>query len=147
MANCNAGKAGDVAKEAKKDIRREAVERLARYRRCDEKAARDVASTLQYISDDLKNQEISKEIDIYKALADESRLLILKLLMDGELCFCEIMTALKKAQPSTSYHLSLLKRAGLIKDRQEGRWTYYRLSDGVILEIMKQIKVLNNGRH
>lgn len=129
-------------KYKRNDVRKEAVERLARrFKRID--IAENAASTLQRITNELRKKEVIKEVDIYKALADESRLLILKLLMDGELCGCEIMTALNKPQPSTSYHISILKKAGLIKERREGRWSYYRLSDGAVIEVMKQIKLFS----
>jgi ArsR family transcriptional regulator len=63
----------------------------------------------------------------FKALSDETRLRILKLLEDGELCVCDITAALQMTQPNISFHLSILKEAGLIKDRKEGRWNHYQL--------------------
>ncbi len=63
----------------------------------------------------------------FKALADETRLRILKLLEHGELCVCDLTAALDMTQPNVSFHLGILKAAGLIKDRREGRWSYYDL--------------------
>jgi len=63
----------------------------------------------------------------FKALADETRLRILKLLEGGELCVCDLTAALEMTQPNVSFHLGILKSAGLIKDRREGRWSYYDL--------------------
>ncbi len=63
----------------------------------------------------------------FKALADETRLRILKLLDGGELCVCDITAALDMTQPNVSFHLAILKEAGLIKDRRAGRWSYYDL--------------------
>ena len=68
-------------------------------------------------------------LNIFKALSDETRLKILKLLEHGELCVCDIFSALDTVQPKVSFHLSVLKDAGLIKDRKEGRWVHYRLDD------------------
>ncbi|MBU4319630.1 MAG: metalloregulator ArsR/SmtB family transcription factor [Thermodesulfovibrionales bacterium] len=68
-------------------------------------------------------------LTIFKALSDETRLRILKLLEDGELCVCNIVTALDMIQPKVSFHLGVLKEAGLIKDRKHGRWIHYRLDD------------------
>ncbi len=82
------------------------------------------------------------EVEVFKAAADPCRLRILKLLKEGELCVCEIMTALKKPQSSTSHHLSILKEAGLVKERRDGKWSYYRLADGAVIEMIKQAKVL-----
>ena len=82
------------------------------------------------------------EVDVFKAAADPCRLRILKLLKEGELCVCEIMTALSKPQSSTSHHLSILREAGLIKERRDGKWSYYRLADGAVNEMIKQAEAL-----
>ncbi|NLI30598.1 MAG: winged helix-turn-helix transcriptional regulator [Nitrospiraceae bacterium] len=66
---------------------------------------------------------------IFKALADSSRLRILKLLQKSELCGCHIGAALGIVQPQVSFHMKILKKAGLIEQRRCGRWTYYRLND------------------
>ncbi len=66
---------------------------------------------------------------IFKALSDETRLRIVKLLDRGELCVCDIFTALDMSQPKVSFHLNVLKEAGLIGDRKQGRWIHYRLDD------------------
>ena len=66
---------------------------------------------------------------IFKALSDETRLRIIKLLEEGELCVCDITSALDMVQPKVSFHLSALKEAGLIKDRKQGKWTHYSLNE------------------
>ncbi|MCS7224191.1 MAG: metalloregulator ArsR/SmtB family transcription factor [Armatimonadetes bacterium] len=63
-----------------------------------------------------------------KAVADETRLRILKLLMDGEFCVCELMDALEVNQSNLSRHLSVLKNAGLVTDRKDGLWVYYTVT-------------------
>ncbi len=68
-------------------------------------------------------------IGIFKALSEETRLRILKLLQNGELCVCDIVAALDMVQPKISFHLATLKEAGFIRDRKQGRWTHYRLDD------------------
>lgn len=68
-------------------------------------------------------------LNIFKALSDETRLRILKLLEKGELCVCDIVVALNMIQPKVSFHLSVLKEAGLIKDRKQGKWIHYSLDD------------------
>lgn len=68
-------------------------------------------------------------VAIFKALSDETRLRIIKLLDQGELCVCDITAALDMVQPKVSFHLSTLKEAGLIKDRKQGKWVHYSLSD------------------
>lgn len=72
-------------------------------------------------------------LNIFKALSDETRLRILKLLEGGDLCVCDIFSALDMVQPKVSFHLSVLKEAGLIADRKEGRWVHYRIDDSDLL--------------
>jgi ArsR family transcriptional regulator len=71
-------------------------------------------------------------LNIFKALSDETRLRILKLLEQGELCVCDIVAALDMIQPKVSFHLSVLKEAGLIKDRRQGKWIHYSIDDADI---------------
>jgi ArsR family transcriptional regulator len=66
--------------------------------------------------------------ELFKALADGTRLRILRLLMAGELCVCNIHDALKIPQAKASRHLAYLRRVGLVTTRREGLWIYYRLS-------------------
>jgi ArsR family transcriptional regulator len=66
-------------------------------------------------------------LNTFKALSEATRLRILKLLEHQELCVCDIVAALDKIQPKVSFHLAVLKEAGFIKDRKEGRWTHYSL--------------------
>jgi ArsR family transcriptional regulator len=69
----------------------------------------------------------------FKALSEETRLRIIKLLEHGELCVCDLTAALDLVQPKVSFHLAVLKEAGFIKDRKEGKWTHYRLDDSDLL--------------
>ncbi len=68
-------------------------------------------------------------VTIFKALSDETRLRIIKLLEHGELCVCDITAALDMVQPKVSFHLSALKDAGFIQDRKQGKWIHYSLND------------------
>lgn len=68
-------------------------------------------------------------LEVFKALSDETRLRILKLLEKGELCVCDIVAALDLIQPKVSFHLGALKDAGLVRDRKEGKWIHYRFDD------------------
>ncbi len=81
-------------------------------------------------------------LNILKALSEETRLRILKLLENGELCVCDIVAALDMVQPKVSFHLATLKEAGFIKDRKQGRWTYYRLDDSDLFRRFLLLSVL-----
>jgi ArsR family transcriptional regulator len=84
----------------------------------------------------IDEEETDREIKVFKAAADATRLRILKLLAGGELGICEIMLALKKPQSSISHNLSILEDAGLIKERKEGKWCLYRISDGTVMDMV-----------
>jgi len=81
-------------------------------------------------------------INIFKALSEETRLRILKLLEQGELCVCDIVAALDIVQPKVSFHLNALKEAGFLKDRKQGRWTHYRIDDSDFFRRFLLVSVL-----
>jgi len=66
-------------------------------------------------------------VNLFKALSDETRLRILNLLLERELCVCELVDALQMPQPRISHQLRILRDAGLILDRREGKWIIYAL--------------------
>ncbi len=88
--------------------------------------------------------QIKKEAETFKAMADPCRLTIIRLLKEGELCVCEIMTALGRPQSSTSHHLTILKDAGLIKERKDGKWSRYRIADGAVVEMMNLAELFSS---
>jgi len=65
---------------------------------------------------------------MFRAVADRTRLRILNLLRDGELCVCHLVDVLEVPQPTASRHLAYLRRAGMVIARKEGLWSYYRLT-------------------
>ncbi|MEJ2228955.1 MAG: metalloregulator ArsR/SmtB family transcription factor [Alphaproteobacteria bacterium] len=66
---------------------------------------------------------------VAKAIADPSRVRILKLLEGGQLCVCQITAVLELAPATVSKHLTALKTAGLVQQRRKGKWVYYRLAE------------------
>ena len=64
----------------------------------------------------------------YKALADATRLRILALLVEGEVCVCDIHDTLRLPQPTASRHLAYLRRTGLVETRRQGTWMHYRMA-------------------
>ena len=64
---------------------------------------------------------------VMKAASDPTRVRIVKILESGELCVCQIIAVIHVSQPTISNHLSLLKSAGLIKDRKDKKWVLYSL--------------------
>ena len=73
---------------------------------------------------------MNEATQLFKALSDDTRLRILGLLLEGELCVCDLMAILGLPQSTVSRHLAYLKNSGLVSDRREGIWMHYRLSEG-----------------
>lgn len=84
---------------------------------------------------------------IFKALCDERRLRILELLKKGEHCACFLLEQLNMAQSSLSYHMKILCSSGIVDSRQDGKWTYYKISESgsnYASEILKQLTTTDN---
>ena len=88
-----------------------------------------------------KKENISK---LMVSFSDPFRLEIIDLMMDGEVCVCDIMKLTKLSQSRISYHIKILKEAGLISDRQEGRWVYYSLNKESLFLIKEWITSLTD---
>jgi ArsR family transcriptional regulator len=71
--------------------------------------------------------DLRRAVGAFHALSDPTRLELIGLLRKGERCVCELQEALGAAQSRLSFHLKVLKEAGLVTDRREGRWVYYAL--------------------
>jgi ArsR family transcriptional regulator, arsenate/arsenite/antimonite-responsive transcriptional repressor len=77
---------------------------------------------------------VEQTAQLFHALSDPTRLGILERLRQGERCVCDLMDSLDAAQSRLSFHLKVLKEAGLVSDRRDGRWVYYTLSVGALAE-------------
>ncbi len=86
------------------------------------------------------DRPIKDLVTIFKALSDETRLRILRLLEHGELCVCDMVAAFDMIQPKISFHLNALKRAGLVKDRKDGKWMHYGIDDS---DLFKRLLILS----
>jgi ArsR family transcriptional regulator len=75
-----------------------------------------------------KVKDLEALTTVYAALADPTRLRILSLLGDGEICVCHIHASLDVPQPTASRHLAYLRKSGLVEARREGIWMHYRLA-------------------
>ena len=80
--------------------------------------------------------EIEATRAIFKALSNEYRIRILEALRDGELCACEVQVVLDAPQSTVASHLRELKDAGLVNTRRQGKWTYYRIGDTAVLQLL-----------
>jgi ArsR family transcriptional regulator len=66
---------------------------------------------------------------LFKALADRTRLRLISLIGDSEVCVCFFVAILKTSQPKISRHLAYLRRVGIVAARREGKWMHYRLAE------------------
>jgi ArsR family transcriptional regulator len=76
-------------------------------------------------------------IQIFKALADETRLKIVTLLSEGERCACQLLENFNITQPTLSYHMKILCECGIVVGRREGAWMYYQNNGKVIQEVAR----------
>jgi ArsR family transcriptional regulator len=79
-------------------------------------------------------------IKVFKALGEPTRLRILKILAENEMCVCEIEKVLEMTQPRISQHLKVLKHAQLVHERKEGRWSYFSVNAAKISEVFDAFK-------
>ena len=86
--------------------------------------------------------DTERAVRLFHALSDGTRLSILQRLRFGERCVCDMTDALDAAQSRLSFHLKVLKEAGLVADRREGRWMYYTLNPETLSEIAEVIDAL-----
>jgi ArsR family transcriptional regulator len=86
-----------------------------------------------------------KGVSLFHALSDETRLALLDQLKDGERCVCELTDAMKAGQSRLSFHLKVLKDAGLVLDRREGRWMYYSINPDAIEELEELVDTLKHA--
>jgi ArsR family transcriptional regulator len=90
-------------------------------------------------ADDGSLQAVTLSFDqaqcLLRALNEPIRLQVVQALQHGERCVCDLTSDLDLAQSKLSFHLKVLKEAGLIHARQEGRWIYYRLDPSALLQL------------
>ena len=88
---------------------------------------------------------LKNAVTLFHALSDETRLAVLERLTGGEHCVCELTDVIRAAQSRLSFHLKVLKDAGLIRDRREGRWMYYSINPEAINELEEAVDTLKQA--
>ncbi|MDL0134914.1 winged helix-turn-helix transcriptional regulator [Halobacterium sp. GSL-19] len=94
----------------------------------------DRIATLQNVR--LPKQDVAGQAAVFKALGNEDRLRILEALRDSECCGCELQVVLDAPQSTVATHLRKLKEVGLVKSRKKGKWSYYRIADTAVFELL-----------
>ena len=84
----------------------------------------------------LSDQDVVGQAAVFNALGNEDRLRVLETLRNSECCGCELQVVLDAPQSTVSTHLRKLKEAGLVKSRKKGKWSYYRIADTAVFELL-----------
>jgi ArsR family transcriptional regulator len=87
------------------------------------------------VSTAILSSDLTRTARLFHALSDETRLGILEMLRGGERCVCDLQADLDAAQSRLSFHLRVLREAGLVTDRREGRWSYYAIVPEALTEV------------
>ena len=90
----------------------------------------------------LAQRDIAPAALMFHALSDETRLGLVRRLQGGERCVCELMEQLDAGQSRLSFHLKVLRDAGIVDCRREGRWAYYWLRAEAFEELADALKAL-----
>ena len=87
-------------------------------------------------------EECRNNARVFKAFCDETRLMVLSLLKNGEKCACVLLEKVKVGQPTLSHHMKILIESGIVTARKEGKWTYYSVSEAGSETAVKKLKEL-----
>ena len=104
-----------------------------------EPCSEQITNLKRILSEIHASEDFQVKSEQFKAISDPTRLKILYLLQEGELCVCEIIMALEKPQSTISHHLNVLKNAGFIKGRKEGVWIHYKLVNPEIVDLIEDL--------
>ena len=94
---------------------------------------------------ELTNKQITV---IFKALCDENRVQIFRLLQNGEKCACKLLEAMQCTQPTLSHHMKILCDSGLVVGRKEGKWMHYSISQEgakIAMDCLKEITAVTEN--
>lgn len=92
-----------------------------------------IAALLDHRADE---PTVETQYPVFRALANKDRLRLLDALRNGERCGCELMVLLDAPQSTVATHLRTLREAGLVKNRKKGKWNYYRIADGAVMDVL-----------
>ena len=96
-------------------------------------------STIQEVKKHLPEEEVIRDLaDFYKVFGDATRIRILCVLLEAEVCVCDLAELLNMTQSAISHQLRVLKQMKLVKNRREGKTVFYSLADGHIQTIINQ---------
>ncbi|MEM2082448.1 MAG: metalloregulator ArsR/SmtB family transcription factor [Candidatus Bathyarchaeia archaeon] len=104
-----------------------------------ESPAQHLRELKRLVKEEVNEGAIKKQSKILKALSNSERLKIMKLLSARKACVCEIMSALGLSQTTASYHLRVLRGAGVVREEKRGKWVFYTISSPDDLRLLEKI--------
>ena len=123
----------------KESVSRSRLRRFIGSGLCISSDSRKYIKEMRRILGEINESEIKRQSYALKALADSTRIKILRLLKTRPMCACEIAAALDLTQPNASHHLEMLERNDILKSKRNGRWTFYELQKSVINDLTSSI--------
>jgi ArsR family transcriptional regulator len=115
---------------------------LQNLAQCYNGSVEDRQLTLKEIAEEIGARDTYRQARTLKAVADPTRLKIIKALSQHELCVCELMLLLDAQQSAVSHHLRILKDANLVVERRQGKWTFHRLAGDRLKTLLKALDEL-----
>ena len=122
---------------------KERLKRLTETEFCEARVPEEYCKELLDLSETVADtQTAKKQSKFFKALADEKRIKIVKLLMNKEMCICELMICLDMTQPNLSHHIQLLENQGIVKRKKKGKWAYCSIADKETIDQLTDLELL-----
>lgn len=117
------------------DTARKQLEQILKVHYCDTPNQQEHGKQLRAQSKKyFSNMNFGEKAQLFKAISDEKRLSILKLLTFREMCVCELTVALGLTQPNLTHHIKKLESSGFVTHEKRGKWVYYRLVDSTFFD-------------
>ena len=119
------------------------LKRLTETDFCEADAAEKYRNELIQLADEAADAKTAKKNSkFFKALSDQKRLRIVKLLRVKRMCICELMICLDMTQPNLSHHIQILENAGIVNRTKKGKWVYCSIADKELVDNMIELNLL-----
>jgi DNA-binding transcriptional ArsR family regulator len=119
------------------------LKRLTETDFCEANTVEKYRGELIQLADEVADIETAKkQRKLFKALSDEKRLRIVKLLRVKEMCICELMICLDMTQPNLSHHIQILENCGIVNRTKKGKWVYCSLADRKLVNKMIKLNLM-----
>jgi len=122
---------------------KERLKRLTETEFCKAEVPEEYCKELLELTENVADiKTAKKQSNFFKALADEKRIRIIKLLMNKEMCICELMVCLDMTQPNLSHHIQILENVGIVQRKKKGKWAYCSIADKTEIEKLTDLDLL-----